>query len=172
MADFFRPEIRALFWRWREVLAAAAVMIFGLWWGARGVGVTLWLAYLVAAIGAIWAIAAVQRARFAQNGEGPGVVHLREGRLAYYGPLDGGMMDLDDLTELALDPSSYPGPSWILTGMGGQRLAIPVNAAGADALFDVFAGLPGIRTHAVLDVLSRTPDALVVIWSRARPVLH
>ena len=86
--------------------------------------------------------------------------------------MTGGILDLDDLTEVALDPRSYPDPSWILTGIGGQRIAIPINAAGADALFDVFAGLPGIKTGSVLDVLSRTPDALVVIWSRARPLLH
>ncbi|WP_322890311.1 MULTISPECIES: hypothetical protein [unclassified Yoonia] len=172
MADFFRPEARAFFWRWREVLAAAGLALFGLWWGLNAAGVTVWLGYLVGAIGLGWAFAAIQRARFAQDGEGPGVVQVRERRLAYFGPLDGGILDLDDLTEVALDPRSYPDPSWILTGIGGQRIAIPINAAGADALFDVFAGLPGIKTGTVLDVLSRTPDALVVIWSRARPLLH
>ncbi|MBQ1203430.1 MAG: ABC transporter permease, partial [Loktanella sp.] len=47
-------------------------------------------------------------------------------------------------TELTLDPTSHPDPSWILSGVGGQRIAIPINAAGADDLFDVFAALPGI----------------------------
>lgn len=172
MADFFRPEARALIHRWREVLAALLLVVFGLWWAATAAGVTVWLGYLACMIGAGWGWAAVQRVRFAQGDDGPGVVQVRERRLAYFGPLDGGVMDLDDLTGLALDPTSYPGPSWVLTGIGGQRLAIPVNAAGADQLFDAFAALPGIRTHAVLDVLSRTPDALVVVWARARPVLH
>ncbi|WP_322894400.1 MULTISPECIES: hypothetical protein [unclassified Yoonia] len=172
MADFFRPEARAFLWRWREVMAAGAVAIFGLWWALNAAGMTIWLGYVVIAIGLGWGAAAVQRARFASDGDGPGVVQVRERRLAYFGPLDGGIMDVDDLTQLTLDPTSHPDPSWILSGVGGQRIAIPINAAGADDLFDVFAALPGIRTAAVLDVLERTPDAQVIIWSRARPVLH
>ena len=172
MADFFRPEVRALFWRWREVLAAAALAALGLWWALTAAGMTFWLAALVIVIGLGWGFAALQRARFAGDGEGPGVVQVRERRLAYFGPLDGGIIDVDDLTELTLDPTSHPDPSWILSGVGGQRIAIPINAAGADDLFDVFAALPGIRTADVLDVLERTPDAQVIVWSRARPVLH
>ena len=172
MADFFRPEARAFLWRWREVLTAGAVAIFGLWWALNAAGMNVWLGYLIVAVGLAWGAAAVQRARFAGDGDGPGVVQVRERRLAYFGPLDGGIMDVDDLTQLTLDPTSHPDPSWILSGVGGQRIAIPINAAGADDLFDVFAGLPGIRTADVLDVLERTPDAQVIIWSRARPVLH
>jgi hypothetical protein len=100
------------------------------------------------------------------------VVQIRERRLAYFGPLDGGVMDAEDLLRLELDPSSHPAPSWVLTGQGGQRLAIPVNAANAEALFDVFAALPDIQTSLMLDVLSRTPDARVIIWQRAKPLLH
>jgi hypothetical protein len=100
------------------------------------------------------------------------VVQVRERRFAYFGPLDGGVMDVDDLRILEIDPTSHPSPSWVLTGEGGQRLAIPVNATGAEDLFDVFAALPDIKTQAMLDVLSRTPDARVVIWQRTRPLLH
>ncbi|MFN3661136.1 hypothetical protein [Yoonia sp.] len=172
MADFFRPEARAFLWRWRDVLAAALLGLFGLWWALNAAGVTLWLGYLGIVIALGWGIAGVQRARFASHGDGPGVVQVRERRLAYFGPLDGGIMDVDDLTQLTLDPTSHPDPSWVLSGVGGQRIAIPINAAGADDLFDVFAALPGIRTAMVLDVLERTPDAQVIVWSRARPVLH
>lgn len=172
MTDFFRPEVRALIYRWREVLAAAGLGLFGLWWGLTGVGATLWLGYVICAIGLGWMVAAVQRARFAQGGDGPGVVQLRERRLAYFGPLDGGVMDVDDLVQLVFDPTSYPAPSWVLTGAGGQRIAIPVNAAGADGLFDIFAALPQIKTHALLDVLSRTQHAQVIVWRRTRAVLH
>jgi hypothetical protein len=51
-------------------------------------------------------------------------------------------------------------------------VAIPINAAGAEDLFDVFAALPGIKTNTVLDELSRTPDARVIVWSRDKPLLH
>jgi len=99
-------------------------------------------------------------------------VQIRERRFAYFGPLDGGVMDVDDLSKLEIDPSSHPAPSWVLTGVGGQRLAIPINATGAEELFDVFAALPNIQTNVVLDVLSRTPDARVTVWQRTKPLLH
>jgi len=172
MADFLRPEVRDFAMRWREVLLAGAVGAIGVWLALTGIGINVWLGYLMILAGAAWGFAAVQRVRFAQDGEGPGVVQVRERRLGYFGPLDGGVMDMDDMNMLELDPNTHPSPSWVLTGMGGQRVAIPINAAGADDLFDVFAALPGIDTSSVLDVLSRTPDARVTIWSRTRPLLH
>lgn len=172
MADFFRPEVRAFFWRWREVLLAGAVLVLGLWWALTGVGINQWLGYIFCAIGVVWAIAGAQRARFAQDGVGPGVVQIRERRLAYFGPLDGGVMDVEDLAKLEIDPTSHPEASWVLTGIDGQIIAIPINAAGAEGLFDVFAGLPDIKTSTVLDALSRTPDERVTVWSRVKPLLH
>lgn len=172
MADFFRPEARAFFWRWREVLFAAAVVALGVWWALAGVGITVWLGYIAIVVGIGWGVAALQRVRFAQGGDGPGVVQIRERRLAYFGPLDGGIIDVEDLTRLELDPASHPEPSWVLTGVGGQRLAIPINAKGSDALFDVFAALPGIKTDTMLGVLSRTPDARIIVWSKDKPLLH
>jgi hypothetical protein len=172
MADFFRPEVRQFFWRWREVLLAGVVIVLGLWWALGGVGITVGLGYIFVLIGIGWAVAGLQRTRFAQDGEGPGVVQITERRLAYFGPLDGGVIDVEDLTMLELDPASHPEPSWVLTGVGGQRIAIPINAAGSEGLFDVFAALPGIKTEIVLDVLSRTPNARIIVWSKIKPLLH
>lgn len=172
MGDFLRPEVRAFLWRWREALLAAVVLALGLWWALTGIGINRWLGYIFCLIGIGWGIAAVQRARFAQDGDGPGVVQIRERRLAYFGPLDGGIVDVADLSRLELDPTSYPEPSWILTSSEGQVLAIPINAKGAEGLFDIFAALPDIKTSTILDVLSRTPDARVTVWSRVRPLLH
>lgn len=172
MNDFLRPEVRAFFWRWREVLLAAVVLSLGLWWVITGVGINLWLGYIFIVIGIGWGIAGVQRARFAQDGDGPGVVQIRERRLAYFGPLDGGVIDVADLSRLEIDPTSHPAPSWVLTSIEGNRLTIPINAKGSEGLFDVFAALPEIKTAMVLDVLSHTPDARVTVWSRVKPLLH
>jgi len=172
VAEFLRPEARALLWRWRDVLLGLAFVLLGLWWGLRSFGFVQWLGFGLMAFGVVWSVAGVQRARFRQGGDGPGVVQVRERRLAYFGPLDGGVMDVADMTMLELDPTGHPAPQWILTGVGGQRIAIPISAKGAEDLFDVFAALPGIKTSAVLDVLSRTPDARLIIWSRVRPLLH
>ena len=172
MGNFLRPEVRAFLERWREVLLAGVVFLLGVWWALTGVGINVWLGYIFCLIGIGWGVAAVQRARFAQDGDGPGVVQIRERRLAYFGPLDGGIMDVADLSRLEIDPTSHPDPSWVLTSIEGQVLAIPINAKGAEGLFDVFASLPDIKTNTVLDVLSRTPDARVTVWSRVKPLLH
>ncbi len=172
MGNFLRPEVRAFLERWREVLLAGIVFLLGVWWALTGVGINVWLGYIFCLIGIGWGVAAVQRARFAQDGDGPGVVQIRERRLAYFGPLDGGIMDVADLSRLEIDPTSHPDPSWVLTSIEGQVLAIPINAKGAEGLFDVFASLPDIKTNTVLDVLSRTPDARVTVWSRVKPLLH
>ena len=172
MSDFFRPEVRSFARHWSEVIAASAVFAFGLWWVFTGVGINRWLGAIFCLVGIGWGIAAFQRARFAQDGDGPGVVQLRERRLAYFGPLNGGVMDVAALTELGFEPGSHPGPSWTLQDDNGQQLAIPINATGAEALFDVFAALPGMETSDLLAVLDRTPDARVVLWQRTKPLLH
>ena len=172
MSDFMRPEARALLWRWREVLYAAAIALFGLWWVWGGIGIVKWIGLIILVIAAILALAGIQRGRFRQSGKGPGVVQVAERRLAYFGPLEGGTMDIADLTRLDLDPTSYPTPSWRLTGIGGQSLAIPVNADGAEALFDLFGSLEGIQTEAMLDVLSHTPSVRVQVWAKTTPLLH
>jgi hypothetical protein len=172
MSEFFRPEVRALLWRWRDTIAGVVLIALGLWWGLRAFGAVQWLGYVVIVGGIILTAAGVQRARFRQDGIGSGVVQINERRLSYFGPLDGGVIDVADLTKLELDPSGHPDPNWVLSGVGGQTLSIPINATGAEALFDVFAALPGIKTGDMLDVLSRTPDARVTIWARVRPLLH
>ena len=172
MSDFLRPEAKAQLWRFRDALLGSGVALLGLYWGLTRFGILSWIGWLMLAGGIVWAVAGLQRARFRQGEDGPGVVQIRERRFAYFGPLDGGVMDVDDLSKLEIDPSSHPAPSWVLTGVGGQRLAIPINATGAEELFDVFAALPNIQTNVVLDVLSRTPDARVTVWQRTKPLLH
>lgn len=167
-----RPEARATLWRWREILYAGAIALFGLWWAWGGLGIVKWIGFIILALATILALAGIQRGRFRQTGKGPGVVQVAERRLAFFGPLEGGAMDIADLTRLELDPTSYPTPSWRLTGMGGQSLSIPVNATGAEALFDLFGSLEGINTEAMLDVLSQKPDQTVEVWAKSRTLLH
>ena len=172
MADFFRPEVKALAWRYRDALAGASIAAIGLYLVLTRVGLIGWLGWLMLAGGAIWTVAGIQRGRFRQDTDGPGVVQIRERRLAYFGPLDGGVMDIADLTQLEFDPTSHPSPSWVLSTTDGRSIAIPIDAKQSEALFDVFASLPDINTTTLLSVLSRTPDARTVIWQRHRPLLH
>ncbi len=160
-----------MLWRWREVMVAAAIAALGLWWGLTQFGALKWLGWALALIGAALAVASVQRVRFRQGGGGIGVVQVDERRLAYFGPLTGGVIELGDLARVDLDPTAWPAAHWILTARG-EALAIPVNAEGADQLFDVFAALPGIRTEQMLAALQNAPEKPVNIWTRPVVRLH
>ncbi|SMY06828.1 hypothetical protein [Flavimaricola marinus] len=167
MSEFLRPEARAALWRWREVGFAALVLATGLRWGLASFGALQIVGWALAVVGAGLGVVALRRLRFSQGGGGPGVVQINERRLAYFGPLSGGVMDMDDLIRLELDGTARPA-HWRLTGQG-EHLAIPVNAEGADALFDVFASLPGLRTDRMLETLGKKPETVVLIWQARAP---
>ncbi len=162
MSDFLRPEARAALLRWRDVLAGTGVILFGLWLALTRYGFVAFLGWVCLLLGAALIYTGVQHLRFRTRGEGPGMVEITERRVTYYGPLTGGMADLDLLARLELVPGKPA--HWQLTAETGGRLAIPVNAAGADGLFDLFAALPGIRTEAMLSALQETPNAPVLVW--------
>ncbi|ETX28010.1 hypothetical protein [Roseivivax isoporae] len=163
--SFLRPGARQAIRRWREALAGAGAAALGAWFvlGAGGllgvVGIGLILG------GGALAVAGVQRARFRTGGGGQGIVQVSEGRIAYFGPLDGGVVDLSELESLAVDPTGRP-LHWVLSRTGAQPLRVPVDAEGADALFDAFAALPGLRTERMLRAIEAPGRHVQVIWQR------
>lgn len=163
--SFFRPEAKAALWRWREVLAGAGLALLGLSWITGPGGLLGWLGWVVMAVGGLLVFVGVQRARFRRGTGGPGVVLIDEGQITYYGPLDGGVIAADELERLALDPTAKPA-HWVLEQPGQPALQVPVNAEGAEALFDVFATLPGLKTEWMLAELSGDTLHPVVIWER------
>jgi hypothetical protein len=169
--SFLRPEALAALWRWREVIAGLAVLAFGLWWAAATYSPVRWLFVPLLLIGAGIAWTGFQRVRFRRGGGGAGVVQIVERRLTYWGPLSGGTLDMDDLARLAFDPGHKP-PHWVLTPRGGAPLFIPVDAEGADALFDLFTALPGLKAERMLDLLAHPPDTAVTLWDAAQLRLH
>lgn len=166
MSDFIRPELRRVLWRWREALAGLALLALGLWWFGTFVRPVNWIGGAILLLGAAALVGGIQKARFRAGGTGPGVVQIDERRVTYFGPLTGGALDLDDLTRLELEPNAHPAPHWIMTGIGGQNLAIPVNATGADALFELFATLQGLQTTALVRHMQNTPEKRVTVWDR------
>ncbi|KIC37946.1 hypothetical protein [Leisingera sp. ANG-M7] len=164
--SFIRPEARETLWQWREVLAAALMFLLGLKWAYSAAGFTAITGWALVATGLIAAVIGVQRMRFRRGSGGPGVVQVDEGQIAYFGPLNGGAVATSELERLALDHTSKP-PHWLLEQPGQPTLAIPVNAEGYEALFDVFAALPGLKTERMLAELQRRGPHQVVIWERA-----
>lgn len=163
--SFFRPEARAALWRWREALTGIGLAALGLWWVLTAIGLLHGLGYLALALAAAFLIMGLQRARFRGTGGGPGIVSVDEGQVSYFGPLTGGIMAIRDLSALRLDPSGHPA-HWVLSAPDEPDLYIPVNAEGAEALFDAFATLPGLRTEHMLAQMRRLPDHPTVIWQR------
>lgn len=170
---FIRPEANAAIWRWREVVVGASVAALGLYW-VIGPGLLLgWVGWVLIATGIALSVVGVQRARFRAGSDGPGVVTVDEGQIAYFGPLTGGAVAVSEIERLTLDPTAKPA-HWVLDQPGQPALYIPVNATGAEALFDMFAALPGLKTERMLWALNGSRAHPVVIWERVteRPLLQ
>jgi len=164
--SFIRPEAREALWRWRELIVAALMLLVGLKWAFTSYGVTEVTGWALVAVGLVIAVIGAQRLRFRLGAGGPGVVRVDEGQIAYFGPLTGGAVATSELLRLRLDHTAKP-PHWVLEQEGQGPLEIPVNAEGNEALFDVFAALPGLRTERMLSELRRTGSHQVVIWERS-----
>ena len=171
-----RPEVLAFLHRAREVIVAAFVMGLGAWLMALGGYLLVPLGLAIGAIGLSFGVLAWRRMRFAQGSESPGVVEVDEGQVGYLGPTAGGYVSLPELVELRL--LALRGRRvWRLKQADGQALLIPVDAAGAERLFDAFASLPGMDSGALVQALEpsaggtgtlpalQTPE-IKVIWRR------
>ena len=152
-----RPEFIALIRRFSEVLCAIAALGFGLWLILLGGYLLTPVGTAIAAFGVAWGILALRRLRFVQTIDSPGVVEVDEGQIGYLGPQSGGYVAIPELVELRL--LSLRGRRvWRLKQADGQALLIPVDASGADKLFDAFASLPGMNTLALVAALEAKPS--------------
>ncbi len=163
--SFIRPEARASLWRWREVLFGAALAGLAGFWALNAFGILRALAFILLALAVLMILTGIQRARFRGRGGGQGVVQVIEGQVSYYGPLTGGAVALSELAALSLDGRSTPA-HWLLVPTQGATLQIPVSAEGADALFDAFTGLRGLRTEHLLRLKQAQAPQLQVVWRR------
>ncbi|MEM9967465.1 MAG: hypothetical protein AAF755_05120 [Pseudomonadota bacterium] len=168
---FLRPEVRAFLWRWRECVAGLLLLVCGLWL-ALDIGYLLAIfGYALAVLGLALLWLGRQRARFRMPGGGVGAVQVDEGRVTYFGPLNGGSVSMQVVQRLVLNGQMYP-PHWQLEQSGAPPLMIPMNAAGSEALFDAFATLPGLETERMLDLLQQTPRQAIVIWEGDPGAVH
>lgn len=180
-----RPAVRALVARWAETAIALAVLGAGLRIAAMGGYLLLPAGLVLAALGGAWALLSWRRMRFQSEPTAPGLVEIDEGRLRYLHPAFGGEVALHDLAELRL--LALAGRRvWGLRDLHGAGLLIPLDSAGAGALFDAFATLPGLSSQdlmAALDGRGRPAPAhaggllapaagAVLVWQRKGPGLR
>lgn len=151
--SFIRPELIAATRRHTEVILGTGLAVLGLWTASWGGYFYLPFGLALLALGLGWAVTAWRRLRFQQAGEAPGMVRVTEAQIAYFGPRVGGFVGLPDLAEIRL--LTLRGRRiWKLKQGDGATLHIPVEAFGAEALFDAFAALPGMDSAALVAVLS------------------
>lgn len=153
-----RPAAAALLSRYSEVIWACLPLGFGLWLIALGGYLLTPLGTVIAAVGVSWGILALRRMRFAQTVDAPGVVEIDEGQIGYLGPQIGGYVSLPELIEIRLI-TMRGRRLWRLKQADGQTILIPVDAAGADALFDAFTSLPGMDSSGLVAALQTQTDA-------------
>lgn len=160
-----RPELVARFRPWREVGAAALTSAFGIWVFAQGGLFFQPLGAAILAFAVLWGLGAWRRRRFAAPIGAPGLVEIEEGAIRYYGARAlGGEIALRDLSQIRL--IRLEGHAhWRLRTQGGEALLIPVEAAGAVALADAFAALPGFDLRAASEALAAN-DAFRIVWQR------
>lgn len=172
MSGFVRPEIAALWRRWRAVLLGVAIAGLGGAYGLASDGLLRALGLALGVAGVAWTWDSLRRARFPEAGGGPGVVDMVERRLRYFGPHWGGAVSLDELARVQIRSSS-DGPlssdlMWEFTQSDGQRLSIPGDAEGADVIFDALTALPGVNYDAVTQATLSTKDQAFQVWVRRR----
>ncbi len=167
--QLIRPEAARQLLIWREALIGAVVLAAGAWLLARPGYVLPGLGGALALAGLAMTVLGFRRARFMARGDGPGVVQVVEGQIAYFGPQTGGVVALDDITALSLDAE---GAQWLIRASDGRLLTIPRAASGAETLFDAFASLDGLNMPRLLRAIEAGPKgADTPIWRRKARVL-
>ena len=170
--QYIRPESRAFFWRWREVLIGLPILAWGGWLAATSLGLIAVFGWIITAFGAVTIFTGVQRARFRIGDGGAGVVQVDEREVIYFGPLEGGTVSIEALTQVELHPFEGASHRWVLTEPGRNPLSIPTDAEHSDALFDAFGVLEGFETQRMLHALNTLSDHPVVIWQKEPRQLH
>ena len=165
MSGFIRPEVAASFVRWREVLVALGVLAIGLFFWQQPNPVVQGFGVVLIVTGLGYTIVGWRRVRFRGAGTAPGAVRVDEGQIAYFGPHSGGAVALSLMTEVRLI-----GPTtarvWHILSETGDVLDIPHDAAGAEALFDIFAALPGMSPEYLLRSLENANNRNAIVWRR------
>ena len=106
-----------------------------------------------------------QRGRFRSDQEGPGVIQVVEGQIAYFGPSEGGLVAISDLSRISLVMHNRE-RCWQLDQAGLATIYIPVTAKGTDHLFDAFATLPGLKIENMVQKLTQDSSKTILIWER------
>ena len=160
-----RPEVRASFWRWRELIIGLLVVALGAYWYFTSFGLLKLAGVVTMLFGAMAIFVGQQRGRFRVTGSAPGIVNLVEGQISYFGPKEGGAIAIADITGVSLVKHEDM-RSWRLDQNGHPSLIIPIAAQGGELLFDAFAELKDLNLENMVHQISQENEHSAVIWRR------
>ena len=160
-----RPEAKRALWRWREVLFGLTITCLGYLWVISYFGLLRWLGIVLILVGGALLFIGFQRGRFRSDQDGPGVLQVVEGQIAYFGPSEGGLVAISDLNRISLVMHNRE-RCWQLDQAGLATIYIPVTAKGTDHLFDAFATLPGLKIENMVQKLIQDSSKSILIWER------
>ena len=161
-----------MIWRWREVLAGVVLTIWGGWIAATSLGLIAVFGWVLFGAGVVTIYTGIQRARFRLGGGGTGMVIIDEREVTYFGPLEGGSVSIEALTQVELQPHTDNAKRWMLLEPGCKPLFIPTDAEDSELLFDAFGALPGFDTQHMLHALNAQSSHPIVIWQKESNRLH
>ena len=78
-----------------------------------------------------------------------------------------GAVDLGALVEIGALDVAGTRRCWRLVQDDGQALLVPLAAAGAEQLYDVFATLPRMNSRALMSVPEPGTEMPITLWRRA-----
>ena len=160
-----RPKAKRALWRWREVLFGLSIICLGYLWVISYFGLLRWLGIVLILVGGALLFIGFQRGRFRSDQDGPGVLQVVEGQIAYFGPSEGGLVAISDLSRISLVMHNRK-RCWQLDQAGLATIYIPVTAKGTDHLFDAFATLPGLKIENMVQKLTQDSSKTILIWER------
>ena len=168
--SFIRPELRDELVRWRETLVGAALALVGAYALWRGLVRLNWMAetfgILLIVAGASIAWTGWRRARFSAAKEGPGLVEVTERQIRYLSPFGGGFVDIEEISRLEVRDTMEGGREWVIRPRAAPALHIPLDATGAERLYDAFIHLPGVDEAALVRGANGIGGHRDVIWRR------
>ena len=160
-----RPEIKETLWRWRELGIGIFVCLLGFFWFFQSFGLLKWTCASFALLGFVLIFIGQQRGRFRNSEKGAGVIGVVEGKITYFGPLEGGTIAVADIIGVSLIIQGCI-RCWRLDQNGQDALIIPISAKGGEHLFNAFAEIDGFPLEQMLRQLADETSQSSIVWRR------
>lgn len=172
--NLIRPELRATYFKWRELiwagLALAVLVILFIRADAFGQTTFMWFYSLLilAACLTLWPAFRRGRLRLAEGQFGQ--VELDERKITYFLAGEGWSLSIDDLVRVEI-ARTRQGPFgddvfWRLVDRAGSSIVVPTSANGADQLVDAISALNGVSYDRIIAAMTTADEQSFVIWEK------